>query len=218
MTKTKNIVDIKSGIIGIYKIKGISSFEVIKELRQKLKIKKIGHAGTLDPLAQGVLVVGIGKEACQSLFQIVKKEKEYLALIKFGFNSSTDDDEGEKEKIEIMNKPDLKEIKRVLKKFKGIFYQIPPIYSAIKISGKPAYKFARKKEKVILKKRAVEIKKIRILNYQWPYIKIKIISGPGFYVRALARDLGKELKIGGYLAELERIRVGDIKKKDCFII
>ncbi len=214
----KNIADIKSGIIGVYKTKGISSFEVIKELRQRLKIKKIGHAGTLDPLAQGVLAVGIGKEACRNLFQIVKKEKEYLALIKLGFNSLTDDEEGKKEETDIIQEPSLKEIKRALKKFKGIFYQVPPIYSAIKINGKPAYKFAREKEKIIFRKRAVEVKKIKILNYQWPFLKMRIVSGPGFYVRALARDIGKELKTGGYLADLERIRVGDFKKKDCFRI
>jgi len=206
------------GIIGIIKPKGISSFDVIRKLRLINDIKKIGHAGTLDPLATGVLVVGIGKQACQKLNTIVKKEKEYIAKIKLGVNSSTDDEEGNKEIINVENIPLLGQIKEIIPEFQGKIYQIPPIFSAIKIHGQPAYKLARQGKKVILKKRLIEIKKIKILKYKWPYLELKVVTGPGVYIRSLAKDIGKKLKTGGYLADLERIRVGDFKKEDCLLI
>ena len=206
------------GIIGIIKPKGISSFDVIRKLRLINDIKKIGHAGTLDPLATGVLVVGIGKQACQKLNTIVKKEKEYIAKIKLGVNSSTDDEEGNKKIINVKNIPLLCQIKEIIPEFQGKIYQIPPIFSAIKINGQRAYKLARQGKKVILKKRLIEIKKIKILKYKWPYLELKVVTGPGVYIRSLAKDIGKKLKTGGYLADLERIRVGDFKKEDCLLI
>jgi len=175
-------------------------------------IKKVGHAGTLDPLARGVLVIGIGRDGTKNLGNIVKKEKEYLATIKFGSTSVTDDAEGEKTKIMVLKKPTLNEIKKILKKFRGKIFQTPPIFSAIKIQGREAYKLARKGEAVVLKPRRVEIKKIELLTYKWPYLKLKVVTGPGVYVRSLARDIGSKLKVGGYLFSLERTRVGDFTK------
>jgi len=206
------------GIIGIIKPKGISSFDVIRRLRHLSDIKKMGHAGTLDPLATGVLVIGVGKQACQKLSSIVKKEKEYIAKIKLGINSTTDDEEGDKKIINIENIPLLSEIKEIIPKFQGKVWQTPPIFSAIKLQGQPAYKLARQGKKVVLKKRLVEIKKIKILKYKWPYLELKVITGPGVYIRSLARDIGEKLKTGGYLADLERTRVGDFKKENCLII
>ena len=209
---------ISLGIIGIIKPKGISSFDVIRKLRQMSDIKKIGHAGTLDPLATGVLVIGVGKQACQKLNSIVKKEKEYIAKIKLGVNSTTDDEEGDKQIVNVENIPLLSQIRRIIPDFQGEIYQIPPIFSAIKIQGQPAYKLARQGKKVVLKKRLVEIRQIKILKYKWPYLELKVVTGPGVYIRSLARDIGEKLKTGGYLANLERTRVGDFKKENCLLI
>ncbi len=206
------------GIIGIIKPKGISSFGVVRKLQQMSNIKKIGHAGTLDPLATGVLVIGVGKQACQKLNSIVKKEKEYIAKIKLGVYSTTDDEEGDKKIVNVENIPLLSQIREMLTEFQGKIYQVPPIFSAIKIQGQPAYKLARQGKKVVLKKRLVEIKQIKILKYRWPYLELKAITGPGVYIRSLARDIGKKLKTGGYLADLERTRVGDFKKENCLLI
>jgi len=200
---------ITKGIIAVYKPIGVTSFDVIRRLRILTGIKKIGHAGTLDPLAKGVLVVGIGKEACKSLGENVQKEKEYLAVIRLGQESSTDDEEGVKKIIEYTKKPKLEEIKSILPKFQGIISQIPPIFSAIKVNGQRAYSLARKGKIFALDSRKIEIKKIELLAYKWPNLSLKIITGPGAYIRALARDIGKELNCGGYLASLERTRVGE---------
>ncbi len=211
MTKIKWI-NLKGKIIAVWKPKGPTSFDIIRKLRNLTGVKKIGHAGTLDPLASGVLVVGMGREATRKLREVVEAEKEYLATIKFGVESATDDEAGRKTKVMVVTKPSRTEIEKVLLKFCGKILQKPPIFSAIKVGGKRAYELARQGQKVKLKKRQVEVKEIKIIKYKWPLLKLKIISGPGFYVRSLARDLGKKLKVGGYLKDLERTRVGQFKK------
>jgi tRNA pseudouridine55 synthase len=209
-----NLNKIRSGIIAVYKPSGPTSFDIIKKLRQITGIKKIGHAGTLDPLASGILVVGIGREATRKLHEVVEAEKEYLAIVRFGAESTTDDEAGEKTEVEVVKNPTRYDVKTALKEFHGKVMQLPPNFSAIKIKGQPAYKIARRGETPKLKKRLVEVKNIKTIKYKWPLLKIKIVSGPGFYVRSLARDLGKKLKVGGYLAALERVRVGQFRKKN----
>ncbi|MEK7590143.1 MAG: tRNA pseudouridine(55) synthase TruB [Patescibacteria group bacterium] len=199
-------------IFAVYKPKGPTSNDILNKLRRFYGTRKVGHAGTLDPLAKGILVVAVGREATKKLGELVKKEKEYLATIRLGIESATDDAEGTKTKFDVRKKPTKEEIKIALKKFEGKISQIPPIFSAVKIQGKEAYKYARKGQEVTLKPRKVEIKKIKILKYYWPYLKLKVVTGPGVYIRSLARDLGKKLKIGGYLFNLERTRVGDFTK------
>lgn len=208
---------LKGKIFAVYKPKGITSAAVVEIIKRKTK-EKVGHAGTLDPLAKGVLVIGVGRSATKNLNKEVKKEKEYVALIKLGEFSSTDDEEGEKIKVEIDKKPNKKDVLKVLKKFLGRMWQEPPIFSAIKIKGKEAYKYARAGKKISLPSRLVEVKKINLVYYRWPYLKIKIVCSSGFYIRSLARDIGKEFKTGAYLKELERIRVGDFKKKNCLTL
>lgn len=206
------------GIYPIFKPKGITSFRVISILRKITNVKKIGHGGTLDPLASGVLVVAIGKEFTKKIHLEVAKEKEYEATIILGLESTTDDEEGIKT-IYQNNKNhhdcSLSDIQNILPQFIGKIEQIPPIYSAIKINGKEAYKLARKGKAVEMKSRPVEIKNIEILSYKWPLLSIKVICGPGLYIRSLARDLGKALGIGGYLHELVRTRVGEYSLQDC---
>lgn len=191
---------------------GPTSFDIIHKLRQLSGVKKIGHAGTLDPLASGILVVGVGREATKKLREAVQSEKEYLATVRFGVESTTNDEAGEKSVVEFIKKPSRADVEKTLAKFSGKIMQLPPNFSAIKIGGVRAYKMARRGEEPKLEKRSVEIREIKILKYRWPDLKIKIVSGPGFYVRALARDLGRKLKVGGYLAALERTRVGQFKK------
>ncbi|PIR92998.1 tRNA pseudouridine(55) synthase TruB [Candidatus Falkowbacteria bacterium CG10_big_fil_rev_8_21_14_0_10_43_10] len=204
-----------SDIFAVYKPKGPTSRQVLNQIQKITRSRKVGHAGTLDPLAEGVLVVGIGREATKQLATAVQKEKEYLAKIRLGMISSTDDEEGIKKYEGTGQCPVRTEnIEKVIKKFVGKIMQTPPVYSAVKIKGREAYKRARKGEEVKMRPRAVEIKKIEILKYKWPYLEIKVVTGPGVYIRSLARDIGRELKTGGYLAGLIRTRVGefDIKK------
>jgi tRNA pseudouridine55 synthase len=213
-------------IFAVFKPKGPTSHDIINEIRKITGARKVGHAGTLDPLASGILVVGVGREATKKLNEIVAKEKEYIADIKLGEESSTDDEEGEKISLKVNKFPSLEEIEKVLSMFIGKIMQTPPIYSSIKISGKPAHRLVREGKVVVLKPREVEIKDIKILKYETfskkflgdakkgPLLKLKVITGPGVYIRALARDIGRRLGIGGYLANLERIRVGEFTREN----
>lgn len=201
-------------IIPVYKPKGPTSYDIVAKVKKITGEKKIGHAGTLDPMASGVLVIGIGRESTKKLKDIVGQEKEYLATIHLGATSTTDDAEGL-----ISSQPCHPElvsgsmIKKIIQHFIGKIQQTPPAYSAIKIKGQRAYKLARRGEKPELKARTVEIKDIELISYKWPRLKIKVITGPGVYIRSLARDIGAELKVGGYLEKLERTRVGKFTKE-----
>jgi len=195
-------------IVAINKPKGPTSFWIVAQIRKITGIKKVGHAGTLDPLASGVLVVAIGREATKKISETVAKEKEYLADIRLGQISDTDDEEGVKTKINDYH-PSPEEVIGVLNKFVGEIQQIPPQFSAIKVAGRPAYKSARKGEKLELKARSVVIKKIELLEYDYPNLKIRVATGPGVYIRSLARDLGEALKTGAYMSDLIRTRVGE---------
>jgi len=202
------------GIAIFYKPKGWSSYDVIRFLKQELKEKKIGHGGTLDPLAEGVLIIGVGKEGTKKLTEFLKgKEKEYIATIVLGAISDTYDAEGKISNQEVRQWPKEEEIKKALKKFEGEILQTPPPYSAIKISGKPAYKLARKGKEIEIQARKVEVLKIEFLDYQLKeqeaILKVRLLVKSGFYVRSFANDLGKLLKTGGYLKELIRTRVGE---------
>lgn len=195
-------------LFAVNKPKGISSNGLLNKIRKLAKTKKVGHGGTLDPLAQGVLVVAIGRESTKKLTESIKGEKEYLAEVHFGAKSTTDDEEGERTTIEVQKIPDLGDIIQVLKSFEGEILQRPPIYSALKIKGKPAYKYAREGKEIDLLPRPVFIKKIEVIAYDWPILKIRVNSGSGVYIRSLARDIGDSLGVGGYLQNLTRTKVG----------
>ncbi len=203
-------------IIGVNKPKGWTSFDVVAYARGVFKVKKIGHAGTLDPLAEGVLVLAVGSEATKKIAEEVNKEKEYLAKVKLGETSTTDDEEGEKTVRENYKQPKDKEVEAAVKKFIGEIEQLPPKFSAIKVGGKRAYKLAREGKEPDLKPRPALIPEIEIIAYDWPFLTLRVVTGPGVYIRSLARDLGEELKTGGYLADLKRTRVGDWKLEDCY--
>lgn len=204
---------IEEKIIALWKPKKISSNGFLNMVRKISGIKKAGHAGTLDPLAEGVLVVGIGK-ATKMLARESGAEKEYIASVRFGAYSSTDDEEGEKKDVPISGIPARKDVKRALGSLTGTINQIPPAFSAIKIKGKEAYKLARAGKNVEMKPRKAEVKKIELLDYAWPFAEFKIVTGPGVYIRSVARDLGKKLGVGGYLFSLKRTRVGRFSESD----
>jgi tRNA pseudouridine55 synthase len=197
------------GIFAIYKPKGITSYDVIRNLKKITKIEKIGHAGTLDPLAEGILVVAIGSKYTKELNSCLFKNKKYSALVYLGEISTTDDSEGEKNKVNIKSIPSRKKIEEILINFIGDVKQRPPIYSAIKINGIRAYKLARSGQNVKMKERKVEIKDIIIKKYKYPYLFLEVSTGPGVYIRSLARDIGKKLETGAYLKKLIRTEVGN---------
>ena len=196
------------GIYAIYKTKGPTSHDTIKEIKNITGIKKVGHGGTLDPLAEGVLVVAVGREFTKKLGALLEEEKEYLAKIKLGENSTTDDGEGIKTAIKNKVTPTKNQIIKATERFIGWIDQLPPQYSAGKVFGERAYKKARRGEKFKLGTHRVLIKKIDLIKYQWPYVDLRVVTGSGVYLRSLARDMGKALKTGGYLAKLVRTRVG----------
>lgn len=206
------------GIFSVYKPKGITSHDVVDKIRALTGQKRVGHGGTLDPAASGVLVVGVGREYTKKLHQILKhSEKVYRTKIRLGAASTTDDREGEISTSDVEYVPPIGKIRKLVKKFEGEIEQIPPAFSAIKIKGKKAYELARKGITPELKPRKVFIKKIRLIKYQWPFLEFEITCGSGVYIRSLARDLGNALGVGGYLQELERTRVGEYRLQDALV-
>lgn len=204
-------------IFAVYKPKGPTSHDIVNAVRRATGVKKVGHAGTLDPLARGVLVIAVGREATKQLAEVVAKEKEYIADIRLGITSTTDDEEGEKTTV-TAPQPHRKAIENILKSYKGDILQTPPAYSAIKQKGQKAYERARKGDEVHLEPRKVHVKDIEVLDYEWPRLRLRVVTGPGVYIRALARDIGCDLGTGGYLTDLERTRIGAFTKENAVLL
>lgn len=200
------------GIFAVYKDEGLSSHDVVHIVRQCSGQKRVGHAGTLDPCAKGVLVIGVGRPATKQLGQITDKEKEYIARIKLGWRSTSDDREGDKEQVEVASPPSEQDVREALQTFQGLIHQKPCTFSALKVGGRCAYKLARAEMQIDLAPREVQIKEIEMLAYKWPMVDVRMVTGPGVYVRAVARDLGEALGTGGYVDQLERTRVGTFTK------
>ncbi|MEX2054193.1 MAG: tRNA pseudouridine(55) synthase TruB [Candidatus Colwellbacteria bacterium] len=202
-------------ILNIIKPKGITSHDVINKVRRITGERRVGHGGTLDPLAQGVLVVAVGRDSTKKLEPLLKDaDKEYIATIELGKISTTDDAEGEIEISGDASPISEKQIMSALQEFTGKIRQTPPVFSAIKIKGKPAYKLARRGKPVELKERTVQVKEIELINFRPPLFTIRTLVSSGTYIRSLARDIGKALGVGGYLKELVRTRVGDFHIED----
>ncbi|MDO8621738.1 MAG: tRNA pseudouridine(55) synthase TruB [bacterium] len=195
-------------ILAIWKPKGPTSHDVVDAVRRITGERRVGHAGTLDPMAEGVLVVGIGREATKQLSTEVAKEKEYVATIQLGATSTTDDAEGVVSEMQNAECRMQNEVEDTLKRFTGHVEQVPPAYSAVKVRGMPAHRRMRKGEDVQLQARTVTINTIELLRYEWPTIELRVVCGPGTYIRALARDIGARLGVGGHLTALTRTRVG----------
>ena len=201
------------GFLNIYKPKGMTSHDVVAILRRITQVKQIGHAGTLDPFAEGVLPIGVGKAT--RLIEYLDDDKAYIGTIKLGKSTTTYDSEGE-----VTNSSDKKvsvdEINSVLSQFKGRITQYPPIYSAIKINGKKLYEYARKGETVEVQPREVLIYKLDILKYNsvTKELEIYVECSKGTYIRSLANDIGETLGTYGYLSTLTRVKAGDFEIKE----
>jgi tRNA pseudouridine55 synthase len=202
------------GILNTYKPVGPSSFAMIKKLRNVLTEKKIGHAGTLDPLASGVLVVAVGREFTKKIEKIQKLKKAYVASLRLGEFSTTDDGEGDKERVIFKKESSIKEVERCLQANTGRRMQTPPKYSAKKIAGQRAYKLARAGRDFTLEPKEITIYEINTIEYKFPNLKVEVICSSGTYIRSLAREIGSCLKTGAYLKSLERTAVGNYKMED----
>jgi tRNA pseudouridine55 synthase len=203
----------EAGFILIDKPVGPTSFGIIARLRRITGLKKIGHAGTLDPAASGLLLCAIGREATKQIERFVKMDKVYEADIFLGATSDTLDREGEISKSYSGAAINKKEIQKAVLTFLGKQEQTPPMYSAKKVGGKKLCDLARKGIEIERAPSKIEIYKIKILKYRWPNLKLMIDCSSGTYIRTIADDLGKKLNCGAYLAGLRRTSLGKFKIK-----
>lgn len=197
-----------NGVINLDKPAGISSAAAVGRVKRLLaRGTKIGHAGTLDPFATGVLLLLIGQatKACETL---MGQPKRYEATVKLGATTATDDLESPEIPAADAPRPSREEIEKAAAGLVGMIQQRPPAFSALKVGGRRAYESARRGKPLELKPRSVRIDAIEILSWQWPLLRLRIDCGRGAYIRAIARDLGEGLKTGGYLTELRRTRIG----------
>lgn len=215
-----NISSNSEGILLVDKPSGWTSFDVCAKIRGQIKAEyrnkgekptkrqlKVGHGGTLDPFATGLLIILLG-DATKKADQLLKLDKEYLATIRLGEASSTGDPEGEITEVSDRH-PSLDEVKRCLEDFTGEITQTPPAYSAIKINGQRAYKLAREGKAVDMPTRQVTIHELELIDYSYPELKIRTLVGSGTYIRTLAEDIGKKLGVGAYCTDLRRVSIGE---------
>lgn len=203
----------EDSILLIDKPSGMTSFGVVARVRRRLsqhfgKKVKVGHTGTLDPFATGLMIIVTGKE-CKNAMQYSKLDKVYEATFTLGQKSSTGDTEGEVSQVSDKI-PTLEGVKSVLGSFVGVITQRPPIYSAIKINGQRAYKLAREGVEVEVPTRQVTIHSIDLISYDYPELRIRAHVGSGTYIRTLAEDVGEALETGAYCSQLRRTKVGDM--------
>lgn len=197
-----------------------TSFDLVRKLRNKLcrrlgvKKLKVGHAGTLDPLATGVMIICTGKKT-KLIETFQYQTKEYIATIRLGETTPSFDLETEVDGIYPTDHITEELVNQILIQFIGEIQQVPPTYSACKVEGKRAYEFAREGQEVELKPKLLVIDEIELLDYTMPEIKIRVVCSKGTYIRALARDIGLALSSGGHLTALERTRIGDITLDQC---
>lgn len=197
-----------------------TSFDLVNKVRYMIKRKlgvkkfKIGHAGTLDPLATGVLIVCTGK-ATKRIEEFQYQTKEYVATLRLGATTPSFDLEQEIDAEYPTEHITREMVEETLKSFIGEIQQIPPVYSAVKVNGKRAYDYARKGNEVELKPKLLVIDEIELLDCQLPYITIRVVCSKGTYIRALARDIGIALKSGAHLTSLRRTRVGEFRVENC---
>lgn len=190
-----------------------TSFDVVKKVRNAIKIKKVGHAGTLDPLASGLLIICTGKFT-KRINEYMAAEKEYTGSITIGATTPTYDLESQPENQQPFEHITAEQIHSATKQFTGSILQNPPIYSAIKKDGVALYELARRGTDVELEPRPVTIKTFEITGIQLPVLQFRVVCSTGTYIRSLAHDFGEALGCGGYLSELRRTRIGEIEVQD----
>jgi tRNA pseudouridine55 synthase len=204
----KDAVQLQEGVLPVCKPVGISSFRIVQLVRRILDIKKVGHTGTLDPFASGVLVVCVGRSATRLMPQLMAGDKEYEATIQLGVTTDTQDPEGKvvaKRPVPALTDED---IMACLAQFTGEQMQTPPTYSAVKHKGKPLYYYARRGIKVEKEPRLIEIKELQCLARTRETATLKVVCSKGTYIRTLAADIGEFLGCGAYLKKLKRTRNG----------
>lgn len=200
-----------------------TSFDLVQRVRntlcRKMGIKKmkVGHAGTLDPLATGLMILCTGK-ATKRIEELQLGEKEYLATIKLGATTPSFDLETEEDSSKDYSHVNKELLAEALKKFQGEIEQVPPVFSAVKVKGRRAFDYARNGEELKLQPKKIVIREIEIEAFDLPEVKIRVVCSKGTYIRALARDIGVELNCGAYLTGLERTRIGNYYLKDAIKI
>jgi tRNA pseudouridine55 synthase len=205
-------MDENSGILLINKAKGRSSFSLVGLLRKITKIQKIGHAGTLDPFATGLMIMLVGKNYTKKSSTFLNHEKEYFSKIHLGFTTKSYDPE-EELKYCSDRIPSLEELKKVLEEFQGSINQIPPMFSAKKVNGQKLYNLARKN--IIIERQPIVVNiSTKLISYNYPFVELQITCSKGTYIRSIANDLGEKLKTGAYLHTLIRTRSGSFLLKN----
>lgn len=205
-------------IILVDKPVGMSSFGVVARVRRVCseragKKVKVGHTGTLDPFATGLLILLTGKLTKQSE-QFLRLDKEYEAVLRLGATSSTGDVEGEVVEQEVKRTPERKEVERILNTLIGEIEQKVPRYAAVKIGGERAYRLARRGVDVEMPVRKVKICELELLDYKYPELRVRCKVSSGTYIRALGEEIGQKLGVGAYLTELRRTKVGDYRVEE----
>jgi len=190
-----------------------TSFDVIKKIRHLIRIKKVGHAGTLDPLATGLLIVCTGKFT-KRINEYMAKEKEYTGTFTLGATTATYDAESEPVPNGSYENINIEKLEKIAETFTGNIMQVPPAHSAIKKNGKRAYTLARQGEEVQLEPRSIIIHSFLITQYEPPIVHFKVTCSTGTYIRSLANDFGKALGCGAYLSSLRRTRIGEFNVND----
>ena len=204
-------------IILLNKPSGPTSFQVVNRIKKITGEKKVGHSGTLDPLASGLMIVCTGKKT-KMMDNFINLDKTYSGIIRLGFKSSSMDSETELEEVPLPEDIDEQKIMNTRRKFIGEIEQTPPMFSAVKIKGKKLYNLARKGKSVERKPRKVFISKFEIEKIDLPDIYFSITCSKGTYIRVIADDFGKELNTGGVLMELQREKIGDFELKNALSI
>lgn len=201
------------GILLVDKPKGLTSFRLVQILRKRFHVQKIGHAGTLDPFATGVMVMLVGRNFTRLSNDFLNSDKEYLAEVYFGKTTDTFDIDGVVLK-ESSFVPSLEQVQEALLQFQGEIMQVPPMYSAKKVAGKRLYELARKG--IDIKREALKITcHVTLLRYEYPYLELRIACSKGTYIRSIAHDLGEYLGCGAHLSNLKRVRCGKFHIENC---
>ena len=202
------------GFLGINKPPALTSRSVVNVVQRLVKPHKVGHAGTLDPLATGVLVVAVGK-ATRLMQHVHTLSKTYRGTFQLGMRSDTEDIEGEIQTVEKFRQPSRDEIQAVVDDFQGTQSQQPPAFSALKIKGKRAYSIARQGKTVKLEPREITIYRIELKEYNFPFFTVDVQCSTGTYIRSLGRDIGDRLECGAIMTELERTAIGSLTVEQC---
>ncbi len=190
-----------------------TSFAVVNKLKYKLRIRKIGHAGTLDPLATGLLIICMGKMT-KNIADYMGMEKEYTGKFILGQSTASHDLETQLSEQQDTSHISSERVYEIVKTFQGKILQLPPLHSAIRVGGRRAYEFARKGQAIELASREVEVSEFEITDTNLPEVTFRIVCSKGTYIRSLVRDIGQALGVGAHLSELCRTRIGTFHLKD----